>query len=172
MTQKKFKSLTDGEETLESFITSSGGSGDSGKGIGANSSGKLDSTFLPSGVGRQAHMFEASEALTQGDFVNVFLDSGTMKVRKADNSNDRECFGWVEENVASGSNASVFSTGANPHAPSGTLGAIAYLGTAGGVIETPLDEDTTTGKTHQALGYYGTTTEIITFDFVGNFTRL
>lgn len=54
----------------------------------------------------------ASEALAAGDLVNIWNDSGTAKVRKADGAVDgREAHGLVRSAVSLNSNATVFFGG-------------------------------------------------------------
>ena len=92
--------------------TSSAGSGDAGKIVGLDSSGRIDQTMMPTGVGSETEAMIASETLSAGDIVNIFNDAGTRKARKADNSNARRAHGFVLAGVTSAATATVYMEGA------------------------------------------------------------
>lgn len=120
----------------------SAGAGDAGKLPKLNSSGKLDSSMLPAGIGDETTVAPATENLSAGDLVNFWDDAGTLSVRKADASNGRRAHGFVEASVTSGNNATVYGagyinnsvTGLTPSATyylsAGTAGAVATAGPA------------------------------------------
>ena len=134
----KFVALNDttGRLKEEEGIDMSTGATDACKLIKTNSSGVLDSTLLPAGVGADTKVAEASENLSAGDFVNLFNDAGTLKVRLADNSNSRQADGFVEAAVTSGSNATVVCDGTNSNLAGLTIGDRYYLDTAGNITNT------------------------------------
>lgn len=76
--------------------------------------GRIDTTVLPTGVGADTAAIVASEALAAGDLVNVWNNSGTANVRKADASTaGKEAHGFVLSAVSSGSTATVYFEGTN-----------------------------------------------------------
>ena len=147
-------------------IVTSAGAGDSGKIPALDASGKLDASFLPTGVGSNTVVATASEALAAGDFVNLYNNTGALGARKADNSNNREAWGYVTAAVSSSGSATVYRLNTVNASRTGlTAGSEYWLGTAGGVINTPLDPVTDAGKTSQYLGIAKSTTELATVEF-------
>jgi len=147
---KFFMTLTNGIQQLVAGITSSAGAGDADKLSATDSSGKLDSTFLPVGVGADTVSVEASENLAAGDFVNIH-DSTGAKVRKADASNTRPAHGFVLASVTSGQNATVYLSGRNTGLSGLTIGARYHLSaaTAGTAVSTA---PSASGNISQYLG--------------------
>ena len=88
-------------------------------------------------LGTQQLAFTASEALNAGDFVNIFDDSGEIKVRKADRttpSGVRSVNGYVLSDVFAGDTVVMYLSGMNT-ALSGLIPNENYaLNTNGGVI--------------------------------------
>lgn len=75
----------------------------------------------------------ASEAIGDGDFVSVWDDSGTQKVRKADaTTTGKRADGYVKVGVSSGASASVYFDGINDALSGLTPGALLYLSTTAG----------------------------------------
>ena len=148
--------LEGGKRKLKEGTEVSTGVAESGDLVALGSNGKLDASVLPVGVGPDVAVLEASEDLTAGEYVNIFDDAGTPKVRLADNSNSRPAHGWVTAAALTGAQATVYFEGPNESAPAGTTGDRAYLGTAGGVLTVALDETlpANDGKLHQLLGNY------------------
>ena len=147
--------------------TTSAGAADAGKIPALDSSGKLDESMMPAGIGADTQILMASEALSAGNFVNIWSDTGTAKVRLADNSNGRPADGYVLEAVSSAADATVYPLdGTNSELSGLTPGAEYWLGTAGGVTATPLDEADAgnTNKISQYLGKAKSATELITTD--------
>lgn len=119
-------------------------------------------------VGVQVNILPASEALDAGDFVNIFDDAGTAKVRKADNSNGRSADGFVTAAVTGAADATVHPLdGVNAAMTALSPGKEYWLGTAGDVIETPLDETDplNANKISQQLGKALSATELRTDDY-------
>lgn len=142
---------------VEAKVTSAGVS-DAGKIIALDSSGKLDASVLPAGVGQNVSIIPASEALDAGDFVNVWLDAGAAKVRKADSSNNRRAHGFVRAAVASAASATVYAPGElNDQLTGLTVGADYMLGTAGDATTTA---PTGTGEIVQGIGVAESATAI------------
>ena len=148
-------------------IVTSAGAGDAGKIVALDGSGKLDASLLPSGIGANQVVAPASEALSAGDYINLFSDSGTLKARKADNSNGRPAHGYVEAAVSSAANATVKRLNTvNSHHTGLAEGNEYWLGTAGGVITAPLDatDAANVNKVCQYLGIAKSATELVTVE--------
>lgn len=108
------------------------GAADAGKPILTNGSGKLDETMLPTGLGADVWPLTASEALTAGDFVNIWNDGGTAKVRKADATTEgKHAMGFVKAAVALNAQATVYFEGTNDQVTGQTPGDV-YLQTTAG----------------------------------------
>lgn len=142
----------------------SGGAGDAGEIVALNSAGQIDETMLPTGVGPDVKAIIASENLAAGDVVNVWLDSGTLKARKADASQANSGYrahGFVLSSVtANGSNtANVYFEGLITGLNSLTLGATYFLSgsAAGGITATA---PTTAGHCVQEVGVAVSATEL------------
>ena len=136
MAQKPLQ-LINGKVTQVEATVTSAGAGDAGELVALDSSGKLDVSVLPIGVGPDVTVIEASENIGAGKYVNIWNDSGTAKARLADNSNSREAHGFVKDAVTSGNNATVYFEGGNDDLSGLTTGARQFLGTAGGATATP-----------------------------------
>lgn len=123
--------------TIESVaaVVSSGGAADAGKAVALGNDGKLDITVMPDGLGQETRVLEAAETLDAGDFVNIFDDAGTTKVRKA-NATDttKPANGFVKTGVAQGANATVYKEGQNDALTGLTIGTKYFLSTIGGQI--------------------------------------
>lgn len=100
----------------QAAVASSSGSGNDGDLVALDSTGKIDTTMMPTGVGPDTVTVLASEALAAGDFVNIYNNGGTPNVRKADASGanaSKEAHGFVLANVSNGANATVYLRGQN-----------------------------------------------------------
>lgn len=147
-------------------VQASAGAADAGKVPALNSSGKIDSSMLE--IASASRPVTASEALGAGKFVNLFSDAGTLKARLADNSNNRPAHGFVKVAASADTTATVFPLDTTNDALTGlTIGSVYFLGTAGGVISTPLDgaDAGTAGFVDQKLGTAVSATELLTDDF-------
>jgi hypothetical protein len=147
-------------------ITTSAGSGDAGKIPALDSTGRFDSSMMPVGIGADTGTYESSENLTAGDFVNVYNDAGTTKVRKADASTAsaaRRANGFVLANVTSPANATVYFEGQNTQLSGLTAGTTYALShtTPGGVVALA-SATATAGHILQVLGDAVGTTVIST----------
>jgi hypothetical protein len=106
--------IADGSVKLASALQASLGLSSANQIIATDDAGKLDPSFLPAGVEIQTISAVASEALAAGDFVNVYDDAGTTKVRLADASDvNKIALGFVLEAVAQDGVASVYTKGYN-----------------------------------------------------------
>ncbi|MNM46281.1 hypothetical protein D3C81_572180 [compost metagenome] len=145
----------------------SAGAANAGDIVALDETGRLDPSVMPPGFGADTISVPASEALVAGDFVNLHANAGAMNARKADNSNGRQADGFVTAAVSSAATATVYPLDAANTGVSGlTPGSRYYLGTAGGVISSPLDAvaQVGTGKIDQYLGIARTATELVTTD--------
>jgi hypothetical protein len=79
--QSKFLNIINGIITQVEAIVSSTGAGDANKIPRTGADGRLDNSFLPTGIGADTKIMPAIEALAAGDMVNVFLDAGVAKER-------------------------------------------------------------------------------------------
>ena len=94
--------------TITNGKTTSAGAGDSGKLVALDGSGRIDSTMMPVGIGADTATITTSEALSAGDFVNVW-DSTGAKVRKADATvSGKEAHGFVLSAYGSSASATVY----------------------------------------------------------------
>lgn len=140
--------------------TTSAGAGSAGKIVGLDSSGRIDSSMMPSGIGADTEVMATSENLSAGDLVNIWNDSGTRKARKADASNGRRAHGFVLDSVNSPNNATVYLSGDITGLTSLTVGVPYYLSgsAAGGVTATAVS---TAGYLSQEIGIAVSTTSIV-----------
>jgi hypothetical protein len=134
---EKFIELVNGEFVENEGLQTSAGAGDAGKIPALDPAGRISQTMMPVGVGPETGSIVAGENLTAGNFVNVYNDAGTPKVRKADNSNSRRAHGFVLSSYTAGQTATVNFDGNNTALTSRTPGAVQYLGTIGAATETP-----------------------------------
>jgi hypothetical protein len=162
MPAKKYIALVSGRlQEVQATVTSSGAA-DDGKIVALDSSGRLDSSVLPVGVGADTATIVASEALAAGDFVNIHNVSGSPRVRKADASTTgKEAHGFVLSAVSAGANATVYFEGQNTQVTGRTPGARQYLSatTPGAATETP---PSGSGQVVQYLGVAVSATSIST----------
>lgn len=147
---QKFQTLENGRRKLKAAIAQSTGASDAGAIPALNSAGKFDLSMMPTGIAPDVKVLEATEDLSAGKYVNIYFDT-TFKVRLADNSNGREAHGFTKDAAATGEQATIYFEGANTGL-TGLAAGNCYLGTAGDVIQTPLNEQTETNKLHQLLG--------------------
>ena len=112
--------------------TAVGGGGQADKIPALDSSGRFDSTMMPTGLGDETSIIPASGALAAGDLVNVFIDSGVARVRKADSSNTvAPANGFVLTAVLDAADATVYWSGLN-NAVAGLTPGLQFLSTTAG----------------------------------------
>lgn len=162
MAAQKFLALnTSTGGSTEIVPATSGGGGDADKIPALDASGQLAQGMMPTGVGPETQIVNASEILAAGDFVNFWDDAGTVKARKADATTDgKRAHGFVIAGVAAAAPATVYVDGANDQLSSLTLGARYFLdaATAGGVNATA---PSTAGNLVQALGVAVSATTVV-----------
>ena len=133
----------------------SAGAGNAGDVVGLDATGKIDVSVLPTGIGADVAIIEATENLAAGDLVNIYDFSGA-KVRKADASASSAAeiaHGFVKNNVTSGNNATVYFEGSNDQMSALTPGTTYALSesTPGGVVALA-SATTTAGHSLQVVG--------------------
>jgi hypothetical protein len=108
----------------------SAGAGSDGNLLALDSSGRIDASALPIGVGLDAVSCLASEALAAGALVNIWLNTGVASVRNADASAGvgKMAHGFVATATSSGQMATIFlDSGAVISGLSGLSAGVTYL---------------------------------------------
>lgn len=137
-------SLKEVEATVASV-----GAGSAGDIVALDGNGKLDNSVMPTGIGADTALIEASEDLAAGDFVNIYESTGA-KCRKADATVvGKEAHGFVLAVVTSGSNATVYFEGTNNQVTGLTAG-VQFLDTTAGLCT--LTAPSASGNIVQKLG--------------------
>lgn len=156
----KYLDIVAGIPTQREATVTSAGAGNAGDIVALDGSGKLDNSVLPVGIGADTKTLPSFENLAAGDFVNIFDDSGTVKVRKADASTSgKSADGFVLAAVTAPANAIVYFEGTNTQQTGLTGGSRHYLSAAspGTATATP---PSGSGNVVQYLGKSLSTTEI------------
>lgn len=164
MANQKFLTVdpTSGGIAEAQSINTSAGSGDSGKLPALDSSGKLDNSFMPTGIGANTFTLPCTESLSAGDFINVWSNGGVSSMRKADATTaGKKADGFVLSAFTSGASATAYPFGGDNTALTGlTIGSFYFLATtAGGVTATVL---TGSGNALQGLGVAISTSAMVT----------
>lgn len=132
MAAKKFLRLVNGVITEIFGVQTSAGAGNAGDLVSLDNSGRIDNSMMPVGIGADTATITASETLAAGDWVNVWNDASTAKVRKADATTaGKEVHGFVLSAVTSGNPATVYFEGTNTQVTGQTPGPV-YLQTTAG----------------------------------------
>ena len=155
----KILSLVNGRPTNVTPIITSSGATDGLKVFQTDASGKIDVSLMPTGFGADVVTILASEALTAGDFVNIYSNSGVANCRKAiATSTAFEAHGYVIASVASAGMASVYYDDNNT-AASGMTPGLQFLSdvTAG---KTTTTAPSATGTIAQTVGVASSATSI------------
>lgn len=137
---------------------SSAGAGDAGKIPALDGSGKLALNMMPSGIGAAVKSIVASEALSAGNLVNIWNDSGTPKIRKADASTNKPANGYVLAGVASAASGDVYFEGEISGLSGLTAGKMYLSTTVPGGMQTTIA--TASGHIVQAVGWATSATSI------------
>ncbi len=138
-------------------VNASAGAGDAAKVVQLDSSGRIDSTMMPVGIGQDSASITTSEALAAGDFVNIWNSTGA-KARKADATvAGKEAHGFVLVGVGSGAAATVYFEGTNTAVTGQTPGAV-FLSTTAGQADAAAP--TGTGNVVQRIGFAVSATAI------------
>ena len=156
MVTEKFMHTVNGSMSEKTALVSSGGAGDAGKIVAVGVDGKLDSTVMPSGIVAETSTALTSEILVANDVVNVYDDAGTLKVRKADATDDtKPATGYVLAGFASGVQATIYTGG---YLPGVALTIGKYFLAVGGGISNVVPN--ATGNIIQSIGRAISTTKI------------
>jgi hypothetical protein len=133
MAGNKYLKNNAGTITEEAGLQASTGATDAGAIPALDATGRLDVTMMPVGIAADVAVVAASEALAAGDLVNIFNDTGTPKVRKADATTvGKEAHGFVIAGVSSGANATIYFEGTNANVTGQTAGPV-FLSTSAGL---------------------------------------
>jgi hypothetical protein len=152
--QKTLQINANGQKVEVAAVESSAGAGDEGKIVALNTSGYIDTTMLDPATLAETKVVPASEDLAAGDLVDIWNDTGTLKVRKADASAanaGKKADGFVKAAVTAPADATVYFDGEISGLTGLTPGAEYFLSdsTPGGVTATPV---TTAGNLLQSVG--------------------
>lgn len=140
------------------FLTTSAGAADAGKGIGLNAQGRLDETMMPVGIGADTKALVASEALSAGNQVSIWNDSGTAKVRKADGTTEGKFVdGFVLAATEADATATVYFEGTNNQVTGQTAGDVFLATVAGNGTSTA---PSASGNVVQRIGVAVSATEV------------
>lgn len=136
----KFLDIINGAVTQVQALLTSAGAGSADGIPRLDAAGRLDLSFMPSGVGTDTASIIASEALVAGDFINIWDDAGVFKIRKSDATTaGKEVDGFVLAAVSAAASGEVHSQGENNQLAGLAVGATLYMSTtAGGVTSTPV----------------------------------
>jgi hypothetical protein len=157
-----FLALVANKITEVAALLTSAGAGDAGKIPALDSSGRLDDSFMPVGIGADTKAIVTSEALTAGDFVNIYDVAGTATCRKASAADATKlAHGFVLDNVSSAANATVYFEGANTGVTGLTAGTTYVLSASTpGAVVALASAPAADGNVLQVLGVATATTEI------------
>ena len=132
MAAKKLLRLIGGVITEVFGVQTSAGAANAGDMVALDDTGRIDNSMMPVGIGVDTAVIDASEGLAAGDWVNVWNDAGTAKVRKADATTaGKEVNGFVLAAVTSGNPATVYFEGTNTQVTGQTPGPVWLQTTAG-----------------------------------------
>ena len=144
------------DPTIINAVSTSAGAGSANKVPLLGAAGTFDVTMLPTGVGPEVAVILTSEALSAGDWVNVYNNTSVANVRKADGASNKRAHGFVLAAVSSGANATVYFDGNNTACMGLTIGDQYLSATTPGKSTTTVP--TGTGNIVQFLGTAFSTT--------------
>lgn len=157
MAAKKYLRLISGVITEVAGVVTSAGAGNDGDFPVLDSTGRLDNSVMPAGLGADTASVTTSEALAAGDYVNIWNSTGA-KARKADATTaGKEAHGFVLSAVGSGSAATVYFESTNTQVTSQTPGVVYLSTTAGLGTATP---PSTAGNVVQRIGFATSATAV------------
>ena len=139
------------DTTIVNSKTTSAGAGDSGKIPALDGSGKLDNSFMPIGIGADTSAIATSETLVAGNLVNIWNNTGTASVRKADATTvGKEAHGFVLAGFTHPTTATVYFEGSVTGLTGLTPGKQFLNTTAGG---TTVTAPSASGNVVQVVGF-------------------
>ncbi|MCK7581014.1 MAG: hypothetical protein MZV65_38950 [Chromatiales bacterium] len=155
----KFLTINAGRRQLVEATVVSAGAASAGKMTALGNDGRFDLTVMPVGIGPDTKSVVASEALSAGNLVNIWNETGTPKARKADATvSGKEAVGFVLSGASSGASALVYFEGVITGLSGLTAGTRYYLATtAGGTTATA---PSASGNVCQYIGTAISATEI------------
>lgn len=146
------------DPTVLNAKNTSAGAADAAKIPQLDAAGRLDNSFMPVGIGADTASITTSEALSAGDFVNIW-NSGGAKARKADGTvAGKETHGFVLVGAASAAQATVYFEGQNTAVTGQTPGPV-FLGTTAGLAVSAAPS--AAGNVVQRLGIAVSATTIV-----------
>ena len=155
---EKFVQLVGGIPTEKEGLTTSTGAASAGRVVALNSQGDIDQSMLPPGVAPDIATLVCAEAVTAGDFVNVFNDAGTPKVRRADATTaGKHAHGFVLEDADLDATAAVYFEAVNNMVTGHVAGDVFLDTTPGAATATPPNGS---GNIVQRLGVASSATSI------------
>lgn len=158
MAAQRFLALVSGRMKQVAAILTSAGAGDADKIPALDSTGRLDTSFMPVGIAADNKSIVTSENLAAGNLVNIWDDSGTPTARKADaTAEGKEAHGFVLAATTSPAAALVYFEGRITGLSSLTPGARYYLHTTAGALT--LTPPATAGNVVQYVGQAVSATE-------------
>ena len=156
---------TTGRLKQNDATTTSSGAGQAGKIVALDSAGKLDASLIPSGAGdADVINLTATEALTIGDWVNIYNNSGTPAARKAlATDTTKPAHGFVIAGVGAGVAGNIYLGGSNNKIPIASftatdIGKEMFLSAVTGGLGVTAPNTTSSGYLLQRLG------KVITLD--------
>lgn len=158
MAGDKYLYNNSGVITEKAAVQSSTGATDAGKIPALDSSGRLDTSVMPVGIGADTATVATSESLAAGDLVNIYNNGGTAAVRKADaSSTGKEAHGFVLAAFTHPTTATVYFEGNNTAVTGRTPGK-QYLSTTPGSSTTTAPS--TAGQVVQVVGFATSATNL------------
>ncbi len=160
MAAKKFIRTGTGNELFDEVagVVTSAGAGNDGDIPALDAAGKLDISLMPSGIGADTSVVNASENLAAGDLVNLWDDAGTIKARKADaTTTGKQADGFVISAVTAPAPATVYHDGANAQVTGLTPGK-QWLGTTPG--KSTSTRPVASGNIQQPVGFATSATNL------------
>jgi hypothetical protein len=158
MAANSYVDVVAGVATVKTAQLTSAGAGDANKVVALDASGRIDASMMPVGVGGDTQVVTASEALTAGNWVNVYNNAAAFAVRKADATTPgKETNGFVLASFAPSAAATVYFEGTNTAVTGQTAGRVYLSTTAGaGTATSP----TTVGQVSQLIGWATSATTV------------
>lgn len=138
----------------------SAGAADAGKGVALDSTGKIDLTMMPVGIGPDVSVLEVTDSVAAGDFVSIWQETGVAKARLADASSiGKQADGFVESAFTAGQVATIFHTGINGNLAALDQGVEYYLSTTPGKVTDVVPQ--APGNSVQRIGKSISATELV-----------
>ncbi len=146
------------DKTILGGVTTSAGAGDVDKPVLLDGAGRIDITAMPVGIGADTASIVTSEALSSGNYVNVWNNAGTTMVRKADaTAAGKHAMGFVLAAFSSGATATVYFEGSNTQV-TGQTGGDVFLSTTPGAGSATAPA--TAGNIVQCVGFAVSATSV------------